>query len=239
VTGDYMNDKIKINWTASQRLYIKFIKRLIDIALALIAFPFFLLTLIFVAPAIYLEDRGSVFYNADRIGRNGELFKMYKFRSMRMNAPDIRNQDGSTYNSANDPRVTVIGRFIRRSSIDELPQIINVLIGNMSLIGPRPDPPDDMQVYTEAQKKKLAVKPGITGYNQAYFRNSVLQNKKFDHDVYYAYNATLGLDIRILVKTIRTVVFHDNIFNDVAVVAHPDQLEPKTQLKAEGFEIRE
>ena len=135
---------------------------------------------------------------------------------MMVNAPDIRNADGSTYNGDDDPRVTWIGRIMRKTSIDELPQFLNVLIGNMSLIGPRPDPLDDMLIYTEEQKEKLKVKPGITGYNQAYYRNSVEQNEKFEHDVYYAKNISLMLDLKIILKTIKTVLFHEHVYNDVS-----------------------
>ncbi len=135
---------------------------------------------------------------------------------MMVNAPDIRNADGSTYNGDDDPRVTWIGRIMRKTSIDELPQFLNVLIGNMSLIGPRPDPLDDMLIYTEEQKEKLKVKPGITGYNQAYYRNSVEQNEKFEHDVYYAKNISLILDMKIILKTIKTVLFHEHVYNDAS-----------------------
>ena len=165
-------------------MYKKFLKRLLDILLALVAMPFVLLLIIILAPIIYFADKGPVFYNAERIGKNGKLFKMYKFRSMYVNAPDLRNSDGSTYNGDDDPRVTPLGRFLRKTSLDEFPQFVNVLIGNMSIIGPRPDPPSDMDIYTETQKYKLTVRPGITGYNQAYFRNSIEQNQKFANDVY-------------------------------------------------------
>ena len=119
-------------------MYKKFFKRAIDIVLSLIATPFVLLVTIIMAPFIYLEDRGPIFYNATRRGRNGKTFKMFKLRSMYLNAPDIKNADGSTFNSDNDPRVTKIGRIMRKTSVDELPQILNVLIGDMSFIGPRP-----------------------------------------------------------------------------------------------------
>ena len=194
-------------------MYKHFFKRVIDFLIALIALPFFLLALIFMAPIIFFTDRGPVFYNAKRIGRNGKLFKMYKFRSMYVNAPDIRLADGSTYNGEDDPRVTPIGRFMRKTSIDELPQILNILLGHMSLIGPRPDPEDDMLIYTERQKEKLKVRPGITGYNQAYYRNSVLQDEKFEHDLYYAENISFLLDIKIFFKTIQTVLMRENVYN--------------------------
>ncbi len=197
-------------------VYKLFLKRLLDILVGLMAFPFVLLFVIVFAPIICFTDKGPVFYNAYRLGRNGKPFKMYKFRSMYVNAPDIRNADGSTYNGDDDPRVTSVGRFMRKTSIDEIPQFLNVLIGNMSVIGPRPDPLDDMDIYTDEQKKKLVVRPGITGYNQAYYRNSVLQDEKFEHDVYYAEHLSFVLDVRIFFKTIKTVICRDHIFNDAS-----------------------
>src|SRR5699024_4129070 len=141
--------------------------------------------------------KGPVFYISSRLGRNSKIFKMYKFRSMKVNAPDIRNIDGSTFNSADDDRLTKIGKFIRRTSIDELPQLINVLKGDMSLIGPRPDLPGAINDYTGNDIKKIQIRPGITGYNQAYFRNSLPQKEKFKNDVYYVDNLSFGLDIKI------------------------------------------
>lgn len=197
-------------------MYSKGIKRILDFIIGLIALPFIVAITLIMAPIIYFNDKGPIFYNASRLGRNGKPFKMYKFRSMMVNAPDIRNEDGSTYNGDDDPRVTKVGRFMRKTSIDELPQFVNVLLGDMSLIGPRPDPLDDMERYTEQQKKKLVVRPGITGYNQAYFRNSVEQNEKFEHDVYYAENISFFLDIKIFFKTIATILTRDNVYNDAS-----------------------
>lgn len=197
-------------------MYSKGIKRILDFIIGLIALPFIVVITLIMAPIIYFNDKGPIFYNASRLGRNGKPFKMYKFRSMMVNAPDIRNEDGSTYNGDDDPRVTKVGRFMRKTSIDELPQFLNILLGDMSLIGPRPDPLDDMEIYTEQQKKKLIVRPGITGYNQAYFRNSVEQNEKFEHDVYYAENISFFLDIKIFFKTIATILKRDNVYNDAS-----------------------
>lgn len=197
-------------------MYKHFFKRFFDICISLIALPFFIPVFLIFAPIVYFTDRGPVFYNAERIGKDGRLFKMYKFRSMYVNSPDIRHADGSTYNGEDDPRVTKIGRFMRKTSIDELPQLLNILKGDMSLIGPRPDPPDDMYIYTEEEKKKLKVLPGITGYSQAYYRNSVEQSKKFANDVYYSEHISFLFDIKIFIKTILVVVQHKNVYNDVS-----------------------
>ena len=109
-----------------------------DFIIALIAIPLVLLIIVIMSPIIYFNDKGPVFYNAPRLGMNGKKFKMLKFRSMYINSPDLRNSDGSTFNSSNDPRVTKVGKFMRKTSLDEIPQIFNVLIGQMSLVGPRP-----------------------------------------------------------------------------------------------------
>ena len=204
-------------------MYERVIKRIFDFLIGIIALPFILVITVIVAPLIYIDNKGPIFYNACRLGKDGKVFKMYKFRSMVVNAPDIRNEDGSTYNGDDDPRVTKVGRILRRTSIDELPQFLNVLLGDMSLIGPRPDPLDDMKIYTEHQKKKLAVRPGITGYNQAYYRNSVEQNAKFEHDVYYAEHISFILDMKIFFKTIVTVLSRDNVYNGVTELGQEEK----------------
>lgn len=195
-------------------MYKQFFKRVIDILVSVIALPFLLPVFIIFAPIIYFTDKGPIFYNAQRVGKDGKLFKMYKFRSMYVNAPDIRLADGSTYNGEDDPRVTPIGRFIRKTSIDELPQILNILVGDMSLIGPRPDPPDWLDRYPEDIKVFLTVRPGITGYSQAYFRNSADGEEKMQHDAYYATHCTFWMDVKIFFKTIATVLMAENTYKD-------------------------
>lgn len=116
-------------------MYEKTIKRIIDLIISILALPFFVVLVIAVTPLILLEDGFPVFYNTKRIGRNGKLFKMYKFRSMKNNAPDIRLSDGSTYNGEDDSRVTKVGRFLRNTSIDEAPQLLNMLKGDSGIIG--------------------------------------------------------------------------------------------------------
>ena len=194
-------------------MYKLFVKRLIDIIAGFIGCVAFVVAFIFVAPAIYLTDRGPVFYNATRRGKNGKNFTMYKFRSMMVNAPDIRNADGSTYNSNDDPRVTKIGKLMRKTSIDELPQFINVLKGDMSLIGPRPTL--SKKPFSECDPKTIKrydVRPGITGYSQAYFRNSITPEEKFIHDCYYAENLSFMMDVKIVLKTISSVLKSENVF---------------------------
>ena len=116
-------------------MYKRFGKRFIDIILGICALPFVLLVIIVFGPIIHYTDKGPIFYNADRLGKDGKTYKMFKLRSMRVNAPDVRNADGSTFNGDNDPRVTRVGRFMRKTSIDEFPQFLNVLFGDSGIIG--------------------------------------------------------------------------------------------------------
>lgn len=194
-------------------MYKKFIKRLLDIIVSLAALPFVVLAIVFLAPIIWLDDRGPVFYNGERTGKNGKVYKMYKLRSMKVNSPDLRAADGSTYNSENDPRVTKIGRILRKTSFDEIPQIFNVLKGDMSFVGPRPTLKGKGKVHVDPIRiKRLEVRPGITGYSQAYFRNSIEQSKKFEYDAYYADNVSFMFDVKIFLKTVISVFKRDNIF---------------------------
>lgn len=192
-------------------MYTHFIKRIFDIIIGLCAFPFVLIAICVFGPIIYFEDKGPIFFKAQRIAKGGNPFSMLKFRSMKVNAPDIRLEDGSTYNGNDDPRVTKIGKFMRNTSIDEIPQFMNVLLGQMSLIGIRPDPLDWLEKYSEHERIILTAKPGITGYNQAYFRNNVDGLVKLKNDVYYAKNISFALDCKIFFKTIKTVLFHENV----------------------------
>jgi lipopolysaccharide/colanic/teichoic acid biosynthesis glycosyltransferase len=195
-------------------IYKKYIKRLFDIIVSLLGLPFFIIIFVILAPIIYFSDRGPIFYNAPRLGKNGKIFKMYKFRSMRVNAPDLRNEDGSTYNGDNDPRVTKIGQLMRKTSFDETPQLLNILFGQMSLVGPRPDLPDALGVYQNDEKRKLGVLPGITGYSQAYHRNQIDLHDRFKEDVFYVDNVSFFLDCKIVIETIKTVLLHKGVYRD-------------------------
>ena len=195
-------------------MYAKFIKRLFDIFFSLFGLIILFVVFLFVAPFIFLEDKGPIFYNAKRLGQNGKVFKMYKFRTMKVNSRDIRNKDGSTYNGNDDPRLTKVGRFLRKTSIDELPQFINVFIGNMSIIGPRPFLNDVFDKKTmKLLKIRNSVKPGITGYSQAYFRNSIGQVEKIKKDIFYVHHISFLLDLKIFFKTVFSVLKKENIYN--------------------------
>lgn len=195
-------------------MYVHFFKRLIDILIGLCALPFVVVVILVFAPIIYFTDKGPVFYNATRAGKDYRPFKMFKLRSMFVNSPDLKNPDGSTFNSDNDPRVTPIGRFLRKTSLDEFPQFLNILKGDISFIGPRPKlwhsdrKVEDMDAV---RRKSFMVKPGITGYAQAYFRNSITQDEKFKWDAYYAENISFLMDVKIIFKTVKSVLFRENI----------------------------
>jgi len=195
-------------------MYVHFFKRFFDVLGALCLLPLVLLVIMIFAPLIWLTDKGPIFYNATRAGKDYLPFKMFKLRSMYVNAPDIRNSDGSTFNSDEDPRVTPIGRFLRMTSLDEFPQFLNVLLGDMSFIGPRPKlycPEEYPEGLPEYMQKSFLVKPGISGYAQAYFRNSIPQEEKFKWDGYYAENISLKMDAKILFQTFYSVVARKNI----------------------------
>ena len=208
----YISGKVNRKYRGIYQLVIK---RIIDIILCLFALPFVLLITIPIAIAIKVEDKGPVFYKSRRLGKGFKEFNMLKFRSMKVNAPDLRNDDGSTYNSKNDLRVTKIGRFIRECSLDELPQFFNVLIGNMSIIGPRAGDVESKDTYEEDEKDKMLVRPGISGYTQAYYRNNLGVREKRLYDAWYAHNVSLWIDIKIIFKTVATVLKRENVYTNV------------------------
>lgn len=200
----------------SNSFYVVVIKRIIDILIGLVALPFVAIITVFVGIAIKIDDGGPVFYKAQRIGKKSKIFSMYKYRSMMVNAPNYTNADGSTYNAPDDDRVTRVGKFIRKNSIDEIPQFINVLIGNMSFIGPRASGAGALNNYLDDEKDKMKVLPGITGFTQAYFRNGLTVREKRLKDAWYANNVTPLLDLKILIKSIFTVFKRENIYTNVA-----------------------
>lgn len=196
-------------------MYKKVIKRMLDLVISILGFPIFTVLYIVIGILIKIEDRGPIFYKGRRIGKNSKIFEMYKFRSMKVDAPNILNKDGSTYNSKNDDRVTKIGKFIRETSLDEIPQIINVLKGEMSLIGPRASLEETLDTYKDDEKEKMLARPGITGYTQAYYRNGLTVREKRMKDAWYAKNISFILDVKIFFKTIYTVLKKENIYTNV------------------------
>lgn len=192
-------------------MYQSGIKRGIDIFLAVLLLPIFILTVIPIGILIKREDGGNIFYNGERIGKDMKPFKMHKFRTMKMNASDIRNADGSTFNSDTDSRVTRIGHILRKTSLDELPQIINVLKGDMSFVGPRPSPLGNINKYPDYYFKKFEIRPGITGLTQATLRNSASMEERMKLDTFYRNRVRPTMDIYIILKTISSVLMRKNI----------------------------
>lgn len=197
-------------------MYLRFGKRICDLVVSIVALPFVLIIIAVLAPIIHFEDKGPVFYNAPRVGKDGRDFKMYKLRSMRVNAPDLVMEDGSTYNGADDPRMTKIGAFMRRTSLDEIPQFLNVLKGDMSVVGPRPDLRRETELYEGDEGEKLTVKPGITGYAAVYGRNSLPWHDRLALDVYYVRNVTFALDVKVFFRTFTTVFKQEGIYVEEA-----------------------
>lgn len=195
-------------------MYARYIKRLMSFAIGVAAFPFFLVILVVVSPLIYFDDPGPVFYRSTRVGKNGKLFSMYKFRSMKVGAPNLLNPDGSTFNSADDTRQTRVGKILRKTSIDETPQLINIIKGEMDVIGPRPVLDFQLDSFTEEEKGKLAVLPGLTGYSQAYCRNELTSHEERMQDAWYAKNVSFLLDLKIFFKTIDTVLHPNRVYRN-------------------------
>ena len=179
------------------------LKRLTDIAAGLVGCAITVIAFIFVAPLIYKASPGPIFYCQERVGKNGRRFKMYKFRSMEIQ-PEAEEKKAWTVK--NDPRVTAIGRFMRRTSLDELPQLFNIFKGDMSLVGPRPERPFFVEKFREEIPRymvKHQVRPGLTGWAQVNgYRGDTSIRKRIEYDLYYIENWTVGLDIKILFMTI-------------------------------------
>ncbi|KKY01798.1 hypothetical protein VN21_07060 [Paraclostridium benzoelyticum] len=192
-----------------------FIKNVLDKVFGLILLILLAPILLIIAFAIKLDSRGPIIFKQKRLGKNGNIFEIYKFRTMYVNAPDIRNEDGSTFNSDNDPRVTRVGNVLRKTSLDELTQIFNILKGEMSFIGPRPDLPDHYELYTDFDKRKLLVKPGVTGYAQCNGRNNIEWKNRIEMDIFYIENYSILLDVQILIKTALSVLKSEGVNKSV------------------------
>ena len=188
-------------------------KRLFDIVAATCGIVILSPLMIIIAVLIKAEDHGPVFYKQVRVGKNGKTFKMYKFRSMFVNADKMLDKlkeqndvDGPMFKMKYDPRVTKIGHFIRKHSLDELPQFLNVLKGDMSLVGPRPPLPSEVAEYSDYDKQRLYVTPGCTGLWQATERNEVGFNEMVQLDIQYIQRASFMFDLWIIWKTIEIII---------------------------------
>jgi undecaprenyl phosphate N,N'-diacetylbacillosamine 1-phosphate transferase len=188
------------------------VKRLLDICVAAPALVLAAPVLAGITIAVKWSSPGPALYRSARVGAGGRTFQMLKFRTMSVDAPDLRNADGSTYAGADDPRVTTFGRWLRRTSLDELPQMWNVLRGDMSLVGPRPELPDQVRHYSAVDRRRLDVRPGITGLAQISGRNDLDWTERRALDVRYVASMSFRQDLWILACTIPRVVSARGVF---------------------------
>lgn len=186
-------------------MYRNFFKRLIDLLLGISAF--LLLLPVFLATAILLlfANKGKIFFFQPRPGLNGQIFSIVKFKTMR----DAYGTNGDLLPDA--ARLTKVGSFVRKTSLDEMPQLLNVIIGNMSLIGPRPLLTEYLPLYNDEQKRRHMVRPGITGWAQVNGRNAITWEQKFKFDVWYVNNLSFRLDLKIILMTITKVIKSEGI----------------------------
>lgn len=198
----------------NRKFLYHFVKRMIDVTGSVIGLLILSPLFLFIAFAIKKEEsNGPVFFSQIRVGKNGKEFKMYKFRSMCVDAENKLSEllkynevDGAMFKIKDDPRVTKVGRFIRKTSIDELPQLWNVLKGDMSLIGPRPPLTHEVEKYTTYDMQRLLIKPGCTGVWQVSGRNNIDFNQMVEMDIKYIENLSIFKDIRIIFKTVYIMI---------------------------------
>lgn len=200
--------------TGYKGIYQVYIKRIIDLVLSILILPFVILLMVPIAIAVKFSDGGPVIYRSKRLGIGFKEFDMLKFRSMKVGAPDIRNADGSTFNSRDDERVTKVGKFLRETSLDEIPQLFNIIKGDMSIIGPRAGDVESKDTYLDDEKDKLLIRPGVSGFSQAYYRNSIGVREKRLLDAAYAHNVNLVLDLKILAHTALVVLLKKDIYTN-------------------------
>ena len=186
-------------------MYKNFIKPVIDFVLALVGFLFFSPVFVLVAIGLFFANDGKPFFFQLRPGKDGKIFKIIKFKTM----TDKKDENGNLLPDAD--RLTKIGSFVRKTSLDEIPQLLNVIKGDMALVGPRPLLPQYLELYNDFQRRRNEVKPGITGWAQVNGRNSISWEKKFEYDVWYVDNVSFLLDVKILIMTVLKVVKSEGI----------------------------
>lgn len=192
----------------------RYIKRFMDVILATIALVVLSPIFLIIAIAIKIESKGPVFFKHTRIGKNGKIIKLYKFRSMVINAeeliksftPEQMKEYKENYKLTNDPRITKIGKFLRKTSLDELPQLLNIIKGDLSIIGPRPVVTDELKKYGANTEKFLSVTPGLTGYWAANGRSCTTYKQRMQMELYYIDNLSLKMDVKVFFKTIEAVI---------------------------------
>ncbi|WP_442787027.1 sugar transferase [Flavobacterium suncheonense] len=196
-------------------MYRNFFKRILDFNVALLLLLLLSPILLFAIIGLFFANSGKPFFLQQRPGQHGKIFTIVKFKTMN----DKKDQNGHLLSDAE--RLTSIGRFVRKTSLDELPQLFNVVKGDMSLIGPRPLLVQYLPLYNEHQRKRHAVRPGITGWAQVNGRNAISWQQKFDYDVWYTENISLKLDAVIVWKTIQKVIKREGISGEAVATAEP------------------
>ncbi|QAA34767.1 MULTISPECIES: sugar transferase [Clostridium] len=211
-------DEIKDNSDIGVNEFIYlYIKRLFDFFSALILLVTISPVLLIICVAIKLDSKGPIFFEHSRLGKCGKLFKVYKFRTMVYNAAEVFNnftpeqkaEFEKNFKLDNDPRITKLGKFLRKTSLDELPQLINIIKGDLSVVGPRPIVQKEVVKYGAHAEKLFTVKPGLTGYWQANGRSSTSYEERVKMDMYYIDNRTTWLDIKLIFKTVMSVIKKD------------------------------
>lgn len=197
-------------------MYKYCLKRVIDFCIALLAIVIISPLLVVIALWLYFANKSAgAFFIQERPGKGGKLFKVIKFKTM----TDERDADGNLL--PDEQRLTKVGRFVRSTSLDELPQLINVLKGDMALIGPRPLLPQYLSLYSKEQTRRHEVRPGITGWAQCHGRNTISWNKKFELDVWYVDHCSFLLDLKIILLTIKKVLVREGISSETSATMEP------------------
>lgn len=194
-------------------MYAKFFKRFLDFVLSLLAIIILSPVLLVISVLIRMDSNGPVFFLQERVGLNQKIFKIIKFRTMIVNAEYIG--DGLSIKEGSDPRITKIGKFLRRTSLDELPQLFNILLGDMSIIGPRPPVtyhPYKIGEYDDRKKHRFDVKPGLTGLAQSKIRNSGTWDERIEFDLEYVEKLSFLFDIKVIIDTIKILFNKDVIY---------------------------
>lgn len=186
------------------------IKRIIDFILSLVLLMLLSPLLIITAVFIKIDSRGPIIFRQPRIGKEGKIFKVWKFRTMVDNAEKMGT---GLATAEKDPRITRIGKVLRKTSVDELPQLVNVLKADMSFIGPRPAPVQHLEKYNKLERQRLNVLPGITGWAQVNGRNKLTWPERIEKDIWYVNNTSILLDIKIILKTVKVILLSEGVYS--------------------------
>tara|TARA_Y100000385_G_scaffold291506_1_gene369907 strand:+ start:1239 stop:1880 length:642 start_codon:yes stop_codon:yes gene_type:complete len=213
-------------------MYRFFLKRILDFLLALLGIVILFPLILILITTLFYANKGSIFYTQKRPGKDEKIFKLIKFKTMN----DKKDKEGVLL--SDEERLTKIGRFVRKTSLDELPQLLNVIKGEMSLIGPRPLLPEYLPLYTNEQKKRHHVKPGITGLAQVKGRNLMKFSERLINDIYYVENISFKLDFNILIKTIDTIFFGNSTIVNGQTVDEVDDIGLSKGLSTNHFKIK-